>query len=225
LVEAFRSLRLSSLYSLPQDSTPILSVTSPGPGDGKSLVSSNLALAFAQAGYRTVIVDGDVRRGELHSTFGVTRRPGLVDVLSDAASLSDVLRPTSYDNLTVLPAGSRLQRAPELLTGPALPRLLPELRRQFDAIIVDSCPLGAGIDPFALAAVTGNIIIVVRAGKTDLRLARAKLDTLARFPTNVIGVVVNDVKVTGDYREYSYLPQYGEEVETKATQVIARAVR
>jgi capsular exopolysaccharide synthesis family protein len=225
LVEAFRSLRLSSLYSLPRDSTPILSVTSPGPGDGKSLVSSNLALAFAQAGYRTVIVDGDVRRGELHSTFGVTRRPGLVDVLSDNASLSDALKQTTYDNLTVLPAGSRLQRAPELLSGPALPRLLPELRRQFDAIIVDSCPLGAGIDPFALAAVTGNIIIVVRAGKTDLRLARAKLEALARFPTNVLGVVVNDVKVAGDYREYSYLPQYGEEADITPAQVIARAVR
>lgn len=225
LVEAFRSLRLSSLYSLPQGSTPIVSVTSPGPGDGKSLVSSNLALAFAQAGYRTVIVDGDVRRGELHATFGVTRRPGLVDVLNDTATIGEVLQPTTYDKLTVLPAGSRLQRAPELLTGQGLPRLLLELRGQFDAIIVDSCPLGAGIDPFALAAVTGNVIIVVRAGKTDLRLARAKLDTLARFPANIIGVVVNDVEAAGDYREYSYSPQYGEEIHGTPAQVIARAVR
>jgi succinoglycan biosynthesis transport protein ExoP len=206
LVESFRSLRMSISYSLPQNGTPMVCVTSPGPGEGKSLVSANLALAFAEAGYRTALVDGDVRRGELHSTFSTQRSPGLSDVLGGTSSLGEALRPTSHERLMLLPSGKRMKSAPELLTSRVLHHTLLELGRLFDAIIVDSSPLSAGVDPFALAATTGHVVLVLRGEQSDLRLTRAKLELLGRLPTKVLGVVINGVKMQGEYRDYSFSP-------------------
>ena len=188
-------------------------VTSPGPGEGKSLVSANLALAFAEAGYRTALVDGDVRRGELHSTFGTQRSPGLSDVLRGSCSLGEALRPTPHERLLLLPSGSRFRSAPELLANTVMQRTLMDLRQQFDAIVVDSSPLAAGVDPFALAVTTGHVLLVLRAEQSDLRLTRAKLELLGRLPTRVLGVAINDVKVQGEYRDYSFSPSELDETD------------
>lgn len=191
----------------------MLCVTSPGPGEGKSLVSANLALAFAEAGYRTALVDGDVRRGGLHSTFGLQRSPGLSDVLRGSCSLGEALRATPHERLQLLPSGSRFRSAPELLTNAVMHRTLMDLRGQFDAIVVDSSPLVAGVDPFAFAATTGHVLLVLRAEKSDLRLTRAKLELLGRLPTRVLGVAINDVKMQGEYRDYSFSPYELDETE------------
>lgn len=206
VIESFRSLRMSISYSIPHVGTPMVCITSPGPGEGKSLVSANLALAFAEAGYRTALVDGDVRRGELHSTFGTQASPGLSDVLRGSNSLAEALRPTSHEKLLLLPSGTRFRSAPELLTSRALHRTFLDLGGQFDAIVVDSSPLSAGVDPFALGVMTGHVLLVLRAEQSDLRLTRAKLDLMARLPTNVLGVVINGVKMRGEYRDYSFSP-------------------
>ena len=213
LVESFRSLRLSISYAIPRSSSTMLCVTSPGPGEGKSLVSANLALAFAEAGYRTALVDGDVRRGGLHSTFGLQRSPGLSDVLRGSCSLGEALRATPHERLQLLPSGSRFRSAPELLTNAVMHRTLMDLRGQFDAIVVDSSPLVAGVDPFAFAATTGHVLLVLRAEKSDLRLTRAKLELLGRLPTRVLGVAINDVKMQGEYRDYSFSPYELDETE------------
>lgn len=206
LVESFRSLRMSISYAIPNNGPPMVCVTSPGPGEGKSLVSANLALAFAEAGYRTALVDGDVRRGELHSTFGTQRSPGLSDVLRGSCSLGEALRSTPHERLQLLPSGTRFRTAPELLTSAVMHRTLMDLRAQFDAIVVDSSPLSAGIDPFALSATTGHVLLVLRAEQSDLRLTRAKLELLGRLPTRVLGVAINDIKMQGEYRDYSFSP-------------------
>ena len=213
LIETFRSLRLSVHYALPAGGPIALTVTSPGPSDGKSLVCSNLALAFADAGYRTLLIDGDIRRGALHSTFDVERTPGLVDYLRGTAGIDAIVRPTVHKSLFLVPCGQRYSRGPEALVSAQLPRLVQELQRQFDAIIIDSAPLGAGIDGFVLSATTGNAIIVMRTGETDRRLAKAKLELLDRLPTMVLGAIVNDVKVEGEYKYYSYLGKYATDSE------------
>ena len=206
LIESFRSLRMSISYAIPHAETPMLCVTSPGPSEGKSLVSANLALAFAEAGYRTALVDGDVRRGELHSTFSTQRSPGLTDVLRGSSTLAEALRPTPHERLSLLPSGSRLRNGAELLTSRVLHDTLFDLRRQFDAVVVDSSPLVAGVDPFALSATTGHVLLVLRAEQSDLRLTRAKLELLGRLPTRILGTVINGVKMQGEYRDYSFSP-------------------
>lgn len=209
LVEAFRGLRLNVRNAINGNGPVAVAVSSPGPGDGKSLISSNLALAFAEAGYRTLLVDGDIRRGQLHSTFSVPQRPGLVDHLSGDVVVEDVIRETTHGNLFLMPCGTRRQRGPELLAADVTARMVRALRARFDAIIIDTAPLGAGIDPYAVGAATGNMLIVLRTGQTDRKLAQAKLTTLDRLPVRLIGAVLNDIQAEGMYKYYAYLDGYG----------------
>ncbi len=213
LVEAFRTIRLNLQHACAVSHAAPITVTiaSPGAGDGKSLVSANVALSFAEAGCRTLLIDGDVRRGRLHSAFGMTQRPGLVDYLAGEAVLGEVLRPSTHERLTIVTCGARRGRAPELLTSADLPTLIRMARAQFDAIVVDSAPLGAGVDAFVLGTVTENMVVVLRSGGTDRRLARAKLELADRLPINVVGAVLNDVPATGAYEYYSYLAGYSTE--------------
>lgn len=207
VIEAFRSVRLNLAHSFEAVGPISLTISSPSPGDGKSLISSNLALSFAEAGYRVVLVDGDTRRGELHRTFNADRRPGLVDVLLGHAELAGVLRPTSHPNLMLIPCGSRRAQSPELLGSVRMQELMARLRQSYDVVLVDSPPLGAGIDPFVLATATGNLALVLRAGETDRQLAEAKLQVLDRLPIRLLGAVLNDVRVghgAYKYDQYSY---------------------
>ncbi|MEN8374959.1 MAG: polysaccharide biosynthesis tyrosine autokinase [Gemmatimonadota bacterium] len=211
LVEAFRNVRLNVSFENGNGGPVMLTVTSPGSGDGKSFVSANLALAYAELGRRTLLVDGDTRRGALHRMFGIERKPGLLDFLDGTATLSEVIKPTPYPALDLLPAGTRLSRGPELLSTTRLTDLLDELRGRYDTILVDSPPLGAGVDPLVLATATRNALIVLRTGSTDREMTESKLDNLERFPVHVMGAVVNDVaagRLYGGYEIYGYLPGY-----------------
>lgn len=205
VIEAFRSVRLNLMHSYDQGSVVALAISSPSPGDGKSLIASNLALSFAEAGYRTVLVDGDIRRGDLHRTFGVERRPGLLDHLSGEADPTAVLRPTTHVNLMVVPCGTRRRQGPELLGSARMQDFINVLRGRFEVIIIDTPPLGAGIDPFVLGTATGNLALVLRAGETDRQLAEAKLQVLERLPVRLLGAILNDVRVgEGAYKYYAY---------------------
>jgi capsular exopolysaccharide synthesis family protein len=203
--EAFRTIRLNLVHSYGAAGPVLLTVSSPGPGDGKSLVSSNLALSFAKAGYRTLLVDGDIRRGEQHRLFSCERVPGLLDYLMRSASLDEILRPTMDKNLMLLPCGTRRHHGPELLGSPAMGELMAQLKGQFNVIIVDSPPLGAGIDPFVLGTATGNMVVVLRSGETNREMAEAKLRLLDRLPIRVLGAVLNDIRAGGVYQYYSYV--------------------
>lgn len=208
VIEAFRTIRMSLSNSYAGSGSIAFAVSSPGPGDGKSLVSSNLALSFAEAGYRTVLVDGDTRRGQLHAMFGANRRPGLLDYLGGDAPLETILRTTTHEKLALIPCGTRRHRGPELLHSQAMLQLMGELRARYDVILIDSPPLGAGVDPFVLGAATGNLLMVLRTGTTDRRMADAKLKLLKRLPIRLLGAVLNDIRAQGVYRYYTYLYGY-----------------
>lgn len=208
LMEAFRSLGLNVRSAFPPNEPISFTISSPGPGDGKSFIALNLAMVMAEAGFRTVLIDGDIRRGRLHETkplIDCTPTPGLVEHLAGEATLAEVVRESTHANLSVIPSGARRRQGPELLASEAMQRLVAELRSQFDAVIIDSAPLAAGIDPYALGAASGAMVIVLRAGETDTKLAQAKLGTIDRLPVRLIGSVLNDVGADATYRYYSYL--------------------
>jgi capsular exopolysaccharide synthesis family protein len=221
VVEAFRTIRLNLAHSYGAAGPVMLTISSPGAGDGKSLVSSNLAVSFAEAGYRTLLIDGDIRRGELHRMFAVDRRPGLLDHLAGQATLEDTIRPTSQRGLSVIPCGTRRYRGPELLGSAAMAELMAVVKTQFDVILVDSPPLGAGIDPFVLGTTTGHLMLVFRSGETDRQMAEAKLRLLDRLPVRVLGAVLNEVQAEGVYRYYTYL--YGYSSDEEPNQLTAAA--
>jgi succinoglycan biosynthesis transport protein ExoP len=205
VIVSFRTIRMAITNQYDASGSAMLTVSSPGAGDGKSLVCSNLALSFAEAGYRTVLVDGDTRRGQLHAMFGANRRPGLLDLLGGDAPFEAVLRSTTHERLTLIPCGTRRHRGPELLHSQAMSQFIAELRRRYDVVVVDSPPLGAGVDPVVLAAATQNMLIVLRTGATDRKMAESKLKLLDRLPVRMLGAVLNDIRAQGEYKYYSYL--------------------
>ncbi|MGH7674816.1 MAG: polysaccharide biosynthesis tyrosine autokinase, partial [Gemmatimonadales bacterium] len=208
VVEALRSLRLNLAHAHGAAGPMVVTITSPGAGEGKSFVSSNLALAFADSGQRTLLIDADLRRGILHRVLKAERKPGLADFLKGTASLEEIVKPTAQRSLHFIGGGSRMQEAPEMLSSGALVELLTRVRSHFSVIIVDSPPLAAGVDPFVLATRTGSMLLVLRTGVTDRELALTKLDNLDRLPIRVLGAVLNDVNPTGVYRYYGYLGGY-----------------
>ncbi|HEY9230236.1 MAG TPA: polysaccharide biosynthesis tyrosine autokinase, partial [Gemmatimonadaceae bacterium] len=219
LVESFRSLRMTVLQA-GGGRTVALAVSSPAPGEGKSLISANLAMSFADAGLRTVLVDGDTRRGALDEMFGVRNAPGLTDYLGGAASMEQVVRATSHPSLVIIPAGVRRRRSPELLTSPRLLELVNALRAKHDVVIFDTPPLAAGVDGYSIASATGSLLMVLRVGKTARRLAAEKLRMFERLPVDIVGAVLNGIELNGTYGYYGYVPGYEAEDEEETTDVV-----
>jgi capsular exopolysaccharide synthesis family protein len=202
VVESFRTLRLAVRYDFPADGPVVLAVSSPSASDGKSLVSANLAMAFASAGHRTLLIDGDVRCGSLHGTFGIQVTPGLVEYLGNGTDMQTVIKPTGTDNLFIVPRGTRAVKAPELLVSEKMHTLILSARANFDVVIIDSPPFMAGVDAYALGAAAGSLLVVLRQGVSDRKLAAAKLAVVDRLPIRILGAVINGVPAGGIYRYY-----------------------
>ena len=202
VVESFRTIRLAVRYDFPAGRPVVLAVSSPSADDGKSLVSANLAMAFASTGDRTLLIDGDVRRGSLHSTFDTQVTPGLVEYFGNGSEIDVVVKATATDNLFLVPRGTRATRAPELLVSERMNTLIRIAREQFDVVIIDSPPFVAGVDAYALGAAAGSILVVLRQGVSDRKLAAAKLAVVDRLPIRILGAVINGVPGGGMYRYY-----------------------
>ena len=172
----------------------LLLVTSPGPGDGKTTTSANLALTIAQDfNHNVVLVEADMRRPTLASLCGVSRDRGLVDVLMGGAALEDVLVQLPEQNLFVLPAGLMSSRAAELLGSSMMNRLIETLRARFSRIVVDSPPVTLA-DTHVLARLADGILIVVRSGVTSRVALEHTLEGVER--DRIAGLVLNDVDLS-----------------------------
>lgn len=204
MIEALRGVRLNLAYAFGAGGPVVLTISSPGISDGKSFLSSNLARTFAESGQRTILIDGDLRRGALHQRFGAQRRPGLTDYLNGREDLTRIVHHTKFPGLDLIPGGTRTGDAPELLGRVATAHLLAALRTKYDVIIVDSPPLTAGIDAFVLGAATGNLLMVLRAGQSSRGVTESKLEVLDRMPVRLLGAVLNDVRDRSVYDNYSY---------------------
>jgi capsular exopolysaccharide synthesis family protein len=208
-LEAFRELRIHIGFAYGSAGPITLAITSPSEGEGKSLISSNLAVAFSEVGRRTLLLDGDTRRGDAHRLLGAQRSPGLIDYLRERTG-EDIIQATDHPNLDFVGSGSRGVSTPELLASPRMAYFIGTLKRTYDVIIVDCPPLASGGDPLILGSLTGNLAVVIRTGSTDRALAHAKLDQLGRLPIRILGAILNDVSERDSHHSYyaSYLPSY-----------------
>jgi capsular exopolysaccharide synthesis family protein len=187
----------------------LLTLTSPGAGDGKSFLACNLGRTFAESGHRVLMIDGDLRRGILHRRLGGHRRPGLSNYLRGEVPMEEVVQTTLYPSLWLISSGTRASDAPELLGARAMTRLASALRTQYDVILIDSPPLCAGVDPLILGTLTGNVALVIRTGYSHREMATAKLEVLQRLPLRLLGAILNAVPPGASYGYYSYfLPGY-----------------
>ena len=219
VVEAFREVRLNTAYAYGAAGSMCFTISSPAPQEGKSFCSSNLAIAFAGFGRKTLLIDGDTRRGNLHRLFAAERKPGLVDYLKGHVSAGEVIQKTDFAGLDVVSSGLRSEVSPELLGSKQMNEFIADARTVYDVIIVDSPPLSAGTDAFLLATLTGHLALVIRSGSTDRSLLQARLRPLYRLPVRILGGILNDA--TGSaYRYYSYyLPGYDAHSENGASQL------
>lgn len=214
VIEAFRSVR-AQLTRLRNGGRSVVLVTSPAPRDGKSLVAANLAISYAAINRSTLLVDGDIRRGNAETMFGLPSKPGLTDFLSGRAEIPDIIRSTDVAGLYLLPHGALEDFDPVLLENGRMDELMRELRERFHVVVVDAPPLVAGTDPLVLGERADQILMVLRTGVTDGDLARARLDAVGNFRFPLIGAVLNDVPDSRPY--YPYHSSYHYYLEGEVT--------
>ncbi len=201
--ESLRGIRSALLLSPEGTSKRLLAVTSAVPGDGKTTFTANFAITLANAGHKTLLVDADLRRGNIHGYFEQPLERGLAEVLHGTLGIAEALRETPIKNLTLMSAGARPSNPSELLIGAATKDLVMELRRQFDYIIFDCPPLTAIDDTFSIAAFLDGLFFVVRAGKTSMRFAKMGINTVQQRGAPIIGLIVNGVPIDNPYYYYT----------------------
>ncbi len=170
-----------------------LLVSSAGPGEGKTSVAANLAVAACGVGLKVILVDADLRQPRLSHLFGLGDSPGLSDVLAGGDSARDHLIDVGVDNLRVLPGGSAPPNPAELLASPAAKALIRELRKDCDLLIFDSAPILRVADSLELVAEAGVVLLVARNGQSRLRNLTATVARVKQVGGEVAGAVFNDI--------------------------------
>ena len=206
--ESFRTLRTNLMFSQAVRAMRTLVITSASPGEGKTTTASNLAVSFAQQGMRVLLADCDLRRATVHRLFSIPREPGLTDLVLGYETEEAVTRATSVSGLYVIPAGKLPPNPSELLAGEGMRRSLAALTEGYDVIIIDTPPLLAASDAAIIATLADGVIMVIRAGRTDIAAALQSTQQLNAVGARVVGAVLNDpdaqVPKYGAYYTYEY---------------------
>ena len=208
--ESYRNIR-SSIFFMPYDGPRPKSflVTSAVPSEGKSTLSANLAITMALSGARTLLIDCDLRRGALRETFGISSKIGFSEVLKQEVNWREVVVPTAYETLFVLPRGKTLSQPSEHLLRESTEALLKEMYQHYDYIIIDSSPVLAADDTTSLAPKIDATIFVVRLSYTSARLTKKALELLYGRQVNIPGVILNFVDTSlPEYYYYQYSEYY-----------------
>ncbi len=210
--ESYRNVR-SSLFFMSYDGPrpKTFLITSAVPNEGKSTISANLAITMALSGARTLLIDGDLRRGAIREAFGLSSKIGFSEVLKQEVNWREVVVPTSYPNLFILPRGRTLSQPSEHLLRESTEKLLQEIYANYDYILIDSSPVLAADDTTSLAPKIDATIFVVRLGYTSARLTRKGLELLYDRQVNVPGVILNFVDTSlPEYYYYQYSEYYSQ---------------
>jgi capsular exopolysaccharide synthesis family protein len=213
--ESFR-LTLTSLLLMSRGARQprIIVVTSPGPGEGKTTVASNMAIAVAETGRKVLVIDADLRRPRMHSIFGIEKNEGLGDLVTslhggagDSAQMIPTVSETRIPGVFVLPAGATSElNLSQVFHSPAIPALLDKLVEQFDLVLIDTPPMIQFSDARLVARFADGLILVVRSGVTARESAVTARELLAQDNINVLGTILNDWDAKTNLRNQQYYP-------------------
>jgi chain length determinant protein tyrosine kinase EpsG len=191
--EEIRALRTQLLIRWTNGATKerALAIVSPGAGEGRSYVAANLAVAFAQLGERTLLIDADLRNPRQHQIFGIANRVGLSAVLSGRADGNAVVPVPEFGRLSVLPAGANPPNPQELLSRRVLGILLHELRSAYDVIFIDTPPALSCSDAQCVAFRAGSALLINRRDHTRVTDSNSVVKDMSEAGTQVVGAVLN----------------------------------
>ncbi|ETK33489.1 polysaccharide biosynthesis tyrosine autokinase [Microbispora sp. ATCC PTA-5024] len=213
--EAFRGLR-TSLQFIGVDRQPrSLLVTSCLPGEGKTSVAANLAITLAQAGWRVLLVDADLRRPSVHAYLGIEGSTGLTDVLIGAAALEEATQQWGRPGLSVLPSGRLPSNPSELLGSRTMRTLMERLTAVHDIVIIDTPPLLPVTDATALAATCDGVLFVARYGRTRRENVARAAQLLASVNARLVGTVLNCVPSRATRAGYDPATGYGADLDDR----------
>lgn len=209
--EVFRRMRIKMLTSVKNNRSDSFLITSLNPEEGKSLISSNLAIVFAQQKYRTLLVDCDLRRGVLHNSFSCNKKPGLTNFLMGNSTITqkiilDFVENTHIPNLSLLTSGEQVPNPSELIGSERMSQLYKFIQKNYDIVIFDTPPFKFISDAFVLNDLVHKMIIVSRYGKTPLKELNDYLMDFSHLREDFKGVIINASKsgVFKDRYHYSY---------------------
>ena len=202
--ESFRNLRSSLFLKAGHEQSKVILITSSQPQDGKSFISFNLASSIASVGYKTILIDCDLRRPTLHSKLKVENRMGLTNYMTKNASLNEIIRHTNIENLSFIPAGPVIPNPSEMMELGVLDGLIGELKSRFDYIIIDTTPVGIVADAILMMKYASKVLMVMRNNYTRKDILVNVINNLRINKLNNYDIVYNDLNLhKSSYRHYS----------------------
>jgi capsular exopolysaccharide synthesis family protein len=208
LAEAYRNVRSAILFATGQDKSKIIAVTSAVPKEGKTTTCLNMAISLAQAGLRVLIVDADMRRGELHKFYGLEGGRGLADVLMGQAKPESVIQRTGLQNLDLVATGPFPPNPAELILHGEFNAFLEYAKRTYDYILLDCPPIMAVSEASTVATVADKVIMVVWAGQTSRKLSHLAVQVMQQRGASIMGCVLNNLEFAR-VGYYYYSTYYG----------------
>jgi capsular exopolysaccharide synthesis family protein len=204
--ESYRGIRTSLLLSQAEGPARVILLTSPSPGEGKTLTSVNLAIVLAQDGHSVLLVDGDLRRGRCHAPLGLHSSPGLANIAAGDLRLEESLQSSPVSGLTFLARGTLPSNPSELLGSPRMKNVLGELKDKFEFILIDSPPVMALTDAAVLSVLSDGVLLIFDAQRTSVPHAQRAVERLDMVNARILGVILNGVNL--DDPQYSYHYDY-----------------
>jgi succinoglycan biosynthesis transport protein ExoP len=227
LAEAYRRLRTSVLLSSPGHAPKTLVITSCVPSEGKSTTAINLAVSLAQTGARVLVIDADMRRPTVHSSFGIENRGGLSNILSNEMSSAETLalvQKEKVSGLYLLTSGPIPPNPAELVGSEQMRKLLIELGSTFDHIVIDTPPIASFTDGVLLSAIADGVILVIHANECSRKVIQRSQQALQEVRARVLGVVLNRIHIrSSDHNDYYYHSYYKGQESDYASSESAKA--
>lgn len=205
--EQFRSIRTNIMYAGVQKEITAVLFTSDTPVAGKSTVAANMAVAYAQAGKKTLLLDADLRRPTGHHTFEVSNRVGLSTAIVNEIPVSQVISKTNFDHLDLLTSGPVPPNPAELLSAAKFDAIMIHLKTQYDMVIIDSPPILSVTDAQLLSKNADGVVLVTNVEKNNRDRLNEAIELLGKSKANIIGIVLNHRKKKSKKEDYRYFYQ------------------
>lgn len=202
--EGIKQLRTTLSFVSPDDSFNSILVTSPGPEEGKTLISVSMGVAFAQSGLRTVIIDCDLRKPRLHKAFKQNNTVGVNELVQRGQDIDETVRNTEVENLFIITAGEIPSNPNEVLLKPAFGELIATLTKKFDRVLIDTPPLGVMSDALVITRFVDASVLVVKIRKSRRDLLKRAIEQFEQTDLRFLGLVVNSVSDEPSYDKYYY---------------------